>query len=194
MSKPIIEIKGFRELQEKIKILSNDKDKKKEMLLILRQVANPTVRAAKGFVNNSRKPHLSSGKRTKQLINPGALRNSIGTITGKAYNPTILVGPRVKGSFGGWYGHFVHEGHEIFNQRTSTYTRNLKGRFLTNKVTGALTAKKALKKGIKSQGRTKSNPFMKKAAIATNLQVTADAEKKITIFIQRRINKLSTFK
>jgi len=47
MSRSIIEIEGFHAWQEKIKQLSNPKDKKREVLMILKQVASSTVRAAK---------------------------------------------------------------------------------------------------------------------------------------------------
>lgn len=169
MSRPLVEIEGFRELEAKLKLLSNDKDKKKEILLILRQVANPTLRAAQSFIVNSKKAHKTRGK----LIKPGNLKKSIGTITGKQDNPTIYVGPRAKGSFNGWYGHFVHDGHNVYNKG---YKRK--------HTAGANNAA--------AKSRTTANPFMTKANTVTNSQVTDDAEKRITAFIQRRIDKLST--
>jgi len=169
MSRPLVEIEGFRELQEKLKLLSNDKDKKREILLILRQVAKPSILAAQSFVKDSKKPHKARGK----LIQPGTLKKSIGTITGKQENPTVLVGPRAKGVFNGWYGHFVHDG-------VNSYRKGFKRK----RTRGANNAA--------AIGRSTGNPFMKKANDVTNSQVTADAEKKITAFIQRRINKLST--
>lgn len=168
MSKPLVEIQGFKELEAKLKLLSNDADKRKEILLILRQVANPTLRAAQSFINDSRKSHKTRGV----LIQPGNLKKSIGTITGKQNNPTIYVGPRVKGSFKGWYGHFVHDGVNIYS----------KG-FKRKHTKGANNAA--------AKSRTKANPFMTKANSLTNSQVTDDAEKRITSFIQRRIDKLS---
>jgi hypothetical protein len=169
MSKPLVEIQGFRELEAKLKLLSNDKDKKKEILLILRQVANPTLRAAQSFIKDSRKPHKARGV----LIQPGNLKKSIGTITGKQENPTIYVGPRAKGNFKGWYGHFVHDGVNIYK----------KG-FKRKRTKGA--------NNYAAKSRTTGNPFMTKANALTNSQVTDDAERRITAFIQRRIDKLST--
>lgn len=169
MSKPLIEIQGFAELQQKLKQLSSDKDKKKEILLILRQVAKPTIQAAQSFVKDSKKAHKARGK----LIQPGNLKKAIGTITGKQENPTILVGPRAKGTFNGWYGHFVHDGHNV-------YAKGFK-----RKHSGGGVNDRAAKK------RTTANPYMKKGAAVTEGQVTADAEKRITVFIQRRIDKLS---
>lgn len=168
MSRPVVEIEGFRELQEKIKLLANPRDKKREVLLILRQVAKPTITAAKSFIKDSKKPHKVRGK----LIQPGNLKKAIGAITGKQENPTVYVGPRAKGSFYGFYGHFVHDGVNIYR----------KG-FKRKRKRGA-NASAALR-------RTTGNPFMQKANQATDGQVTADAERKVAAFIQRRIDKLS---
>jgi mRNA-degrading endonuclease YafQ of YafQ-DinJ toxin-antitoxin module len=189
MSRPLIEIEGFAELQEKLKQLSNDKDKKKEILLILRQVAKPTVLAAqlKAPIKKDWKKHTAR----REEISPGNLKKSIGIINSKLPNPTIFIGPRLKGSFKGWYGHMVDKGHDIYNQRSSVFTRDSKGRISTNKVSGALTAKKAKRKGITSQGRVEAVNFLEEGFSVTEGLVTADAEKKITAFIQRRIDKLS---
>jgi len=168
MNRPLIEIEGFAELQEKLKQLSNDKDKKKEILLILRQVAKPTLQMAQSLAPVSRKAHYTRGK----LIQPRNLQKSIGNITGRQENPTILVGPRAKGSFNGWYGHFPHDGHNVYSKG---YKRK------HTKGANDHAAKK----------RTTANPYMRKAFEVTDSQVTADADKKITAFIQRRINRLS---
>ncbi len=115
MNKDLFEITGFQELQRKL-LQVNDRVKKKEVLSVLRKMARPYVRAGRSgdYVPVSKKPHLVSGKRTRKVIQPGTLRKSIGTITGKKgrarYNPTIYVGPRTNGKNDGWYGHFVDEG------------------------------------------------------------------------------------
>jgi HK97 gp10 family phage protein len=49
MNKELVQITGFEELQRKIKILGKDSVKKREVLKILGQVANPTVKAAKAL-------------------------------------------------------------------------------------------------------------------------------------------------
>lgn len=111
MSKSIIEIEGFEELQRKITLLGNDRLKRAEILKIQRQVAKSTVSAARSQAPVSKKPHLISGKRTRKMINPGQLRDSIGTITGKAKTKAVIyVGPRTKGKWDGWYGALVHGG------------------------------------------------------------------------------------
>lgn len=115
MSKAIVEIKGFAELQRKIKSLGNDKIKKREMLKVLGQVANPTVKAARTQAPQSKKAHIISGSRTRKIIQPGNLKKSIGKITGRRglgrTNAVLYVGPKSKGRKNdGWYGMFVHGG------------------------------------------------------------------------------------
>lgn len=169
MSRPFFEIEGYSELLEKIRQLSNDKDKKKEVLVLLRQVSQSTIKVARGLVPVSRKSHVARGK----IIMPGNLKKSIGNITGRSDNPTIYVGPRAKGVFNGWYGYFVHDGVNIYNKG---YVRR-RSRGANNRA------------GVKK--RTTGNPFMTKAYDITGGQVTADAERKMAEFIQRRIDKLS---
>ena len=173
MSSVAVNVEGFDKLVAQIRKLANDKDKRREMLILLRQIANPTLKAAKVFVPVSRKPHLVSGKRTREIIKPGNLKKSLGFITGKSENPTILVGPRVKGSFKGWYGHFVHDGVNLYNKG---YKRKKVGRGVNNHAAIAMRIR---------------NPFLTKAYNATNGQVTADAEKRFVAYIQRRVEKLS---
>lgn len=175
MSKSIVEITGFEELRQKISRLANDKDKRKEILSILRAVATPTVKAARQYAPQSKAPHKVRGGK---IIQPGNLKKSIGKITGRKgrsrINPTIYVGPRTRGKYDGYYGAWVAEGHNIY--RTG-FKRNRSGNA------------KANARGAKS--RTQPNPYMDKAYAATNGKVTKDAEKRVTRFIQRRINRLS---
>jgi len=112
MPKDVVEITGFRELQAKIKVLP-DKVKRKELLKIMGQVANPTVKAARSNAPISKKPHLQSGKRSYRVIQPGNLKKSIGKITSRRnkVNAVLYVGPRSKGRKNdGWYGMMVHGG------------------------------------------------------------------------------------
>lgn len=163
-----ITVTGFEDLKRKIALLASDKDKKSEMLLILRQIAKPTLNAARVLAPISKKSHKARGI----LITPGNLKKSLGNITGKGANPTIYVGPRAKGSNKGWYGHFVHEGVNLYSKGF----------------------KRKRKKGANSSAairRTTANPFIRKAYETTKNVVTADAERKMASFIQRRINKLS---
>lgn len=168
MSSPLMQVEGFAELQAKIRLLADDKDKKKEVLIILREVAKPTLQAARILVPIASKKHKARGK----LIEPGNLKKSLGNITGKQDNPTVYVGPRAKGSFDGWYGHFVEKGVNVYRK-------------------GFKRKRKAGANDHASVGKTKANPFMAKAYESTNGPVTADAERKMVVFIQRRINKLS---
>ena len=177
MSKPFIEVEGFSELIGKIKLLADDKSKKQEVLKVLRQVASATVSVAKANAPVSRKPHLVSGKRTKKVIQPGSLKKSIGTITGKSNNPTILVGPRAKGSFDGWYGNFVEVGHNIY---AKTFKRKR-----------SASAKAKLSNNAGAKKRTKASLFMARSYEQTKGQVTAEAEKRFAAYIQKQINRLS---
>jgi len=163
-----IDVIGFDKLTEQLKRLANDKDKKREVLMVLRNVARPTLSAAKSLAPISKKTHKARGK----IITPGNLRKSLGNITGKQENPTIYVGARAKGNNNGWYAHFVHNGVNVYNKG---YKRK--------RVRGA-NASAAVR-------TTRANPFLTKAYAQTNGTVTADAEKQMTAFIQRRINKLS---
>ncbi|WKW47263.1 hypothetical protein P3875_04145 [Myroides sp. JBRI-B21084] len=163
-----VNVQGYEQLKNKLRLIANDKSKRREVLLILRQIAKPTLETAKRMAPVSKKTHLAHN----QKITPGNLKKSLGTITGKnKENPTILVGPRVKGSFKGWYGHFVHEGVNVYNKGF----------------------KRKHKKGVNNSSavrRTKSNPFLTRAYQQTEGKVTADAEAKFVKFVQRRLNKL----
>ncbi|WP_268846455.1 hypothetical protein [Flavobacterium aestivum] len=168
MSSGLMEVTGFKELEARIRLLANDKDKRKEVLIILRQVAQPVLQAARTLVPIAPKRHKARGK----WIDPRNLQKSLGNITGKQENPTIYVGPRAKGSFDGWYGHFVEKGKNVYRK-------------------GFKRKRKAGANDHAAVGKTKANPFMAKAYASTNGPVTADAERKMQVFIQRRINKLS---
>ena len=156
MAKSLVEIEGFNVLNAKLKALNNDKIKRREMLKVLGQIANPTVKAARTQAPQSAKAHLISGKRTRKIIPPGNLKKSIGKIRGKKglgkTNAVLYVGPRSKGRKNdGWYGMFVHNG-----------TRH-----------------------------QKANVFMDRAYAQTKGKVTADAEQKVTKYVQKQIDRLS---
>lgn len=174
MSKLVTEVKGFDELKAAIIKLSSDKDKRAEVRLILRQVAKPTLQAAKALAPVSKRPHMVSGKRSKKIIQPGSLRKSIGYINGRQENPTIYVGPRAKGANDGWYGHFVEYGHNVY-----------RAGFKRKRKAGADNSA-----GVKN--RVKARPFMRPAYEQTGGAVTDDAVRRVERFIQRRIDRLST--
>lgn len=185
-----IDVQGFDKLTAQLKQLASDKDKKTEVLLILRQIARPTLDAARSLVPVSKKPHMVSGKRTKKIIQPGALKKSLGTITGRrSINPTIYVGPRAKGTFDGWYGHFVHDGHDVYQNATSYDVYKYKKRSRTRNTLARVRGRRL--GSNKKQGRVEGQPFLTEAYAQTNGTVTADAEKRMVAFIQRRISKLS---
>lgn len=107
MSKSIVEIQGFEELQQKIKRLP-DKIKRRELLKIYGQVANPTLKAARSFAAVGKRKH------TKDAAGPGNLKRSIKKRIGKKgdekINAVVYVGPSLKGKYKGWYGHFLEGG------------------------------------------------------------------------------------
>ena len=174
MSKSLVEIQGFDVLRNKIKQLETDKAKRRELIPILRKVAQPTVKAARQLAPVSKQPHRG---RTR-IINPGNLKKSIGTITGKkgrsTTNAVVYVGPRTRGNYDGYYGAWVHEGVNLYR---GGFKRNRRG----NRAANARAAKR----------KTQGNPFMAKAYSVTKGKVTADAEQKVAAFIQKRINRLS---
>ncbi len=168
MSSFSVEVTGFDELVNELKKIADDKTKRKETLIILRQIAKSTLEVAKREVPVSKKVHIARGQR----ISPDNLKKSLGTITGKnKENPTILVGPRVKGNNKGWYGHMVHDGVNVYRKGF----------------------KRKHKKGANDHAavsRTRSNPYLTRAYDQTQGKVTADAEAKFTASVQRRLNKL----
>ena len=171
MAKELIEIKGFAELEAKIKQLP-DKVKKREMLKILGQVANPTLAASQNQVplgtgvikvdgKSYKRKNRQVGKKPKKYNNPyepGTLKKSLGKITGKRglgrENAVIYVAPRAgkNKKFDGFYGKFV----------TFAGGKN-----------------------------TKKNDFMNRAYEQTKGGVTANAEVKVTKYIQKQIDRLS---
>lgn len=175
MSKPLVEITGFKELQAKLVQLADDKSKRTEVLKILRVVAQPTVKAARSNAPISKKPHTVSGSRTKQTIQPGNLKKSLGTITSKSKNPTILVGPRVKGNFNAFYGAMVEEGHNV-------YAKGFKRK---------RSASARLSNNAAAKSRTTGKFYMKKSFELTKGQVTTDAEQRVAKYIQKTIDRLS---
>jgi hypothetical protein len=176
-----IEVTGFPELKAKIKELSNDKDKVREVKLILRQIAKPTLAAIRAATPVSKKSHIARGKK----IEPGNLKKSIGIIESKSKNPTILVGPRAKRGNDGWYGHMVHGGHAVYRNSQNSKKVLKSGR--KKSVLARVTNKR---KG-NAVGFVDGIPFQTMGYDKTKGTVTAEAEKQFAKFIQRRINKLS---
>ncbi|MCO7721971.1 HK97 gp10 family phage protein [Myroides odoratimimus] len=195
-----VDVQGFQELADKIKKLGDDKDKRREGRLILKQVAKSTLLVAQSLAPVSKERHYSRGK----YIIPGTLKKSLGVINVRTDNPSIAIGPRAKSKkFDGWYGHFVEKGHEYFTSATSSRktfsmirrTRNVS---VTNTRKGSSLNKQRKTKqqrvNLRQAGRarkTKPQPFLDKAYEQTKGKVTQDAEKQFAAFIQRRINRLS---
>lgn len=192
-----VDVKGFKALADKVIELGDDKDKRREALIILRQVAKPTLAASKALVPVSKERHFSRGK----YIAPGALRKSLGFITARSENPTIAVGARAKGKrYDGWYAGFVHEGHEYVtgnNQQKSSRNKNSYsniGKIRKGSSKNKYRLGKKEKARLRQVGmikKTKAQPFLTNAYDQTKGAVTNDAERRFSAFLQRRINKLS---
>jgi HK97 gp10 family phage protein len=105
VSKQLVAIKGFEKLSSQIKKLP-DKVKRKEVLKILGQVANPTVKVAKQLAPVSKKAHVQKrkGQRFGTWITPGTGKMSIGKKTmRRAQNPTLYVSPMSTKKADGYY-------------------------------------------------------------------------------------------
>lgn len=169
-----IDIQGFPELISKIKALADDRQKKTEIIGILKQVASSTVTAAKRIAPRSKRKHVSRGR----VILPENLIKSLGAIVGKrgqaATNPTVYAGPRAKGNYNGWYGNFVDQDHNI-------YRKGFKRKRTGNRAFNSSGSSKVVKGKF----------FMKQAYDQTKGKVTAESETKVARYIQRKIDRLS---
>lgn len=110
MAKELVQITGFRELQAKVKKLSNDKDKRRPILKILRKSAKSTIDAARRLAPED----TGVGKRSIKF-----------QVMRRAAVPMGIVGPRSTGKYDGWYiRQFVIPGHNIYRRG---FKRNRKG-------------------------------------------------------------------
>lgn len=177
------EITGFDDLQRKItQLAKSDSQKVSEIRGILRQVAGSTVNAVKSFVPKSRFDHTARGKN----IQSGNLRKSIGLITGKnSTNPTILVGPRVKGGKNGWYGHMVDQGHNVYRNsgNASKRLKSGKQKSVLARVTNRRTGNRV--------GFVPGELFQEKGFAATKGFVANESASKVAAYFQKRIDALS---
>ena len=107
MSKSVVEIDGFKELQSLIKELP-DKVKKREMAKIMRQVADPTYKAMKQAAPvYSGKPHKKRQVGKTVIAGtyvPGYGKKTIfKKVLRKTENPVISVGPHTRKGKDGYY-------------------------------------------------------------------------------------------
>ena len=161
--KDLVQITGFKELEAKIKRLP-DKVKKREIVKILGQVANPTLKAMRtlapvgsGVITIKDKQYQRKRRQIGKTIIQSHYKAGLGKKTlakkvmRKTPNAVVVVGPRTR--------------------------KGKDGYFLRQWVIP----------GTKFQ---KANPFVDKAYQQTRGMVTADAEKKITKYIQKQIDRL----
>ena len=105
MSKSIVEIQGFNELQQLVKKLP-DSVKRRELLKVLRRVAKPTLETVK-------------------TLAPGKIGTALNTFTGtkgsNKENAVVYVGKKFKrraapgnlAKYDPWYWKIVEEGHDL---------------------------------------------------------------------------------
>lgn len=173
MSNALFKIEGFSELTRQLKRL-DDSVKRKELLKVLGQVANPTLKAAVNLAPVSDKVHyrytgVKTGVRRKKVtgmnkvpIYPGNLKASIKKIVARrAKDKAVLhIGAKASRRKGkrpdGYYAHML------------------------------------VKKGFTGTSRLgRTYDFLQKAYERTQGAVTPDAEKKVARYVQRQINRLS---
>ena len=105
MSKSLVEIKGFAELQRQLKKLP-DKIKKRELNKILGQVAGSTLKVAKNLAPVSKKTHIfkRKGQTFGIYIKPGTGKKSIvKKAMNKTENAFVTISPRSRKSADGFY-------------------------------------------------------------------------------------------
>lgn len=161
MSKALVEIEGFEQLYAKIKKLP-DSLKRRELLKIYGQVANPTLKAAKALVP----------VKTRNLQK--SIKKRIGRKGINKVNAAIFVGPWADGKFNGWYGAIVEGGHNIYKKG---FKRKHKADAAGHNASGA-------------KSFVEGKNYMARAYQVTKGQVTADAERQVTRYLQRQINRL----
>ena len=156
------EVQGVDELIRRMKF-TDDKLNRSLQLKILKDAGKPIQRDAKANA-----PVTDDYVKIKgNLIKPGTLKRSIGFITGKSKEwPNVQIGARVKGSFGdyrgGWFAHFVHDGHLIRNRGKSSGTNH---------------------------GTTSDNPFLEDAYKTNKVQVEENIKKSVVKVVKKGIEK-----
>jgi acyl-CoA-binding protein len=176
VSKALIEIEGFEELQSKLKQLP-DKVKRAELLKILGQVANTTVKVMRAEAPESEEPHVAR----KKTIQPGNLKRSIGKIISKKgrgrENAILYVGPKSKGiKNDGWYGGIVSGGHNVYRKGFKRKVHK---------------AGSSLRYSQEAKSFVPGDPFNERAYDKTKGKASDDAAKKVAAYIQKQIDKLS---
>jgi len=120
-SKEMVRIEGFDELVSKIKKISSDVDKKREIRKILRAALKPTVQAAQAAAPEADRVIIRrvKGGNKEYRYEPGNLKKSIGYITVRSMRyATVEVGARAgsRKKYDGYYGGFVHEGTKYISK------------------------------------------------------------------------------
>ena len=169
MPKDVVEITGFRELQAKIKRLP-EKVKKRKVIQILGQVANSTVNKAKALapVDKGITVRGKTYKRKKRQVRKVVVQEEYTTgFAKKSIGKKTMRRARVP--------MLVVRANDIA--------------IGTKKKYGGWYVRQMLIRGTK---HIKGNPFMDKAYNLTKGKVSADAEVKMSKYIQKQINTLNS--
>lgn len=156
----------------------------KVMKAMIKDATKPLLDQARQNAPRSKRAHKARG----HVIPSGTLSKSIGIIDiRKAKTVTQLIGPRVKGAFGGykggWYGHWVEFGHKI--------RRGKSGKFLETKRTirlGRLT----IFAGDRSTDTIAPKPFMKPAWDSKSGAVKTRFETDAVNIFNKYVNKMKS--
>lgn len=162
MAEQLYEIVGFEELQAKIKKLSNDKDKRKPILAILRKSAASTIKVSRQLAPKD------TGAGAKS-IRFKAMR--------RARNPMGVVRPGADRWF--YMRQFVIPGHNVY---VKGYKRK------SHRAGSGEKLFAARNKNV--IGRVEEDRFMINAANITKTRVFGTAIPQMEKFIQKQINKL----
>lgn len=162
-TKSIFEVQGFDVLVQKLKLLP-DKVKKREVLKILGQAANPTLKAAQklapvgsGYITVRGKRYKRGKRQVRKTVlqdqyTAGQGKKSLGKKNmARAKNPMLYISPRSKKKADGFY------------------------------------LRQFVSPGTKHQP---ANNFMERAFNQTKGQVTAEAEQKIVKYIDKQVARL----
>jgi hypothetical protein len=130
---------------------------RRELIMLIKRSIKPTLEATQQEANRIEKEAKSKGR-----IPTGNLADSIGFITGRSKEfVNIQVGPRVKGKWKGFHGHWVEFG------------------------TGDRKTNKGVRRGI-----AKPNPYMKPAFDRSYKQSSTNFKNEVAIYVENKVNQI----
>jgi hypothetical protein len=164
MAKDFTEIKGFEELNAKLKKLP-DTLKRKEVLGLQKEIAKPLIDAYKNALPLGKKDKIKNGTSYPK----GTLKESVSAVTVPASkvggNPSVVIRPGKRGKHNAYYKFMVvADGAKIGSS----------------------------KRGSRKGRNTVVDEARDKALQSTGAMAQKDAIDKTALYIQKKINKLSS--